>query len=114
MNRSMQMIVCLTAALGAGSAFAQTHDDSTPTFTTEPHVYVSTTNGINLYYAAATGVPSLVSGSPFQTTQPMIGSNGSYLLTLDNSDYDKRITKPPWPPLELLHAKNPAVWLAAG
>jgi hypothetical protein len=58
MNRSMQMIVCLTAALGAGSAFAQTHDDSTPTFTTEPHVYVSTTNGINLYYAAANGVPS--------------------------------------------------------
>lgn len=47
------------------------------------YVYVGTTNGINVYDAAANGELTLVSGSPFTTPAGiLIGSNGNYLFTL--------------------------------
>ncbi|MGH9615263.1 MAG: hypothetical protein ACRD28_00880 [Acidobacteriaceae bacterium] len=47
------------------------------------YVYVGTTNGINVYDAAANGELTLVSGSPFTTPAGiLIGSNGNYLITL--------------------------------
>jgi hypothetical protein len=76
-----------------GGAYAQTPDAQTdenaidgPNAAPVAYVYVSTNNGINLYDAASNGKVKLASGSPFHTTLPMIGSNGSYFVTLDSSD----------------------------
>lgn len=94
MKHSTQLTVCLTAALSMGGALAQAQTSQTDEPTTEnnpvpavAYVYVSTGNGINLYDAASNGDLTLVSGSPFHTTLPMIGSNGSHFLTLDYSDF---------------------------
>lgn len=76
MTRSLPLALCL-ATLPVAAAMANA----------QAYVYVSTNKGINLYDAASNGSLSLVAGSPFQTTLPMIGSNGSHFLTLDNSDY---------------------------
>jgi len=77
MNRSIRLAVCLAVLSLAGAAAKA-----------QAYVYVSTSNGINLYHAASNGSLSLVSGSPFLTTLPMIGSNGSHFLTMDNSDFE--------------------------
>jgi len=99
MRSSLKLVVCLVALMCTGGAYAQTPDAQTPDAQAEAnmidgpntapiaYVYVSTSNGINLYDAAPNGKPGLVSGSPFHTTLPMIGSNGSYFVTLDYSDY---------------------------
>jgi hypothetical protein len=75
MTYKIRLLFCLHAALCTGAASAQV-----------AHVYVQTARGVNLYDASSTGKLSLVSGSPFQTTGLMIGSNGTHFITL-GTDY---------------------------
>ncbi|MGA2537179.1 MAG: hypothetical protein ABSF53_14275, partial [Terracidiphilus sp.] len=85
--RGFLLTTCL-AVFSAGSALAQTtSDEAVSTTTTAPpvaYVYVGTGNGINLYYAAANGKLTLVTGSPFHVTGSLWGSNGKHLITMDN------------------------------
>ena len=94
MKNYIRLTVSLAATIAMAGAFAQAQTgdaDQTSTnnnpATPVAYVYVSTNNGINLYDAASNGHLSEVSGSPFQTTLPMIGSNGSHFFTFDNSDF---------------------------
>jgi WD40 repeat protein len=75
MTRFALAFVCLLAAPCTDTASAQV-----------AYVYVQTAKGVNLYDASSTGKLSLVSGSPFQTTGQMIGSNGTHFITL-GTDY---------------------------
>jgi outer membrane protein assembly factor BamB len=75
MKRFALTLVSLFALLFPARAFAQA-----------AHVYVQTAKGVNLYDASSAGKLSLVSGSPFQTTGLMIGSNGTHFITLGTDD----------------------------
>jgi hypothetical protein len=80
----LKLVTCL-AVLSAAPAFCQTTDDeaaSNSAAAPVAYVYVQTTNGVNLYDAAANGALTLVNGSPFKTVGEMIGSNGKYFITL--------------------------------
>jgi len=94
MKSYIRLTASLAAALSMSAAFAQAQTADSDQITTDnnptpaaAYVYVSTSNGINFYDAASNGHLSEVSGSPFHTTLPMIGSNGSHFFTLDYSDY---------------------------
>ena len=94
MKNYIRLTVSLAATLAMAGAFAQaqTGDADQTTIDGNPvtpvaYVYVSTSNGINLYDAASNGHLTEVSGSPFHTTLPMIGSNGSHFFTLDYTDF---------------------------
>jgi hypothetical protein len=73
MNRFSFFSFCLLAALCTQATFAETP---------VAYVYVQTAKGVNVYNSSTTGTLTLVSGSPFQTTGLMIGSNGTQLITL--------------------------------
>lgn len=50
------------------------------------YVYVQTSQGTVLYDASSTGKLSLVTGSPFNTSGNLIGTNGEYLITSGIND----------------------------
>jgi hypothetical protein len=82
----IKLVFCL-ALLSAGPAFTQSPSDeeiSKPTAASAPvaHVYVQTTQGVNVYDLAAAGKLTLVEGSPFATTGLMAGSNGRYFVSI--------------------------------
>lgn len=83
--RALTITLCMSL-LWAYSGLIQTATGETfsNTVTVAPvaYVYVQTTHGVNLYYAAANAKLTLVAGSPFQTVGEMIGSNGKYFITL--------------------------------
>ncbi|MGA2536275.1 MAG: hypothetical protein ABSF53_09680 [Terracidiphilus sp.] len=72
--------------LSTAAAFAQSTTDeaiaSAATVSPVAHVYLQTTNGVNLYDAATNGKLTLVKGSPFKTVGGMLGSTGKYFFTL--------------------------------
>lgn len=89
MIRTLKLVVCLVALMCTGGAYAQTPDARTdqnaidgPNTAPVAYVYVSTASGTNLYDASASGEISIVSGSPFNTSGEIIGSNGKYFITL--------------------------------
>src|SRR5882757_4222698 len=47
------------------------------------YVYVQTQNGVDAFSVAANGALTAVPGTPFMTTGDAVGSNGSYLVSLD-------------------------------
>lgn len=78
----------LIAALSTAIVQAQSPSPNTGTAfetTTTPvaHVYVTTSNGINVYSAASTGKLTLVTGSPFKGTSGLaIGTAGNHFITI--------------------------------
>jgi hypothetical protein len=79
-------LVAFVALLSAGPAFTQAPSDEATSETKAAapvaYVYVQTTEGVNLYDAAANGKLTPVKGSPFKATGLMIGSNRKYFMTL--------------------------------
>jgi len=92
MNRAFKTInfVACLALLSAAPVFTQTLSaEAVPeAATTAPvtHVYVQTTDGVNVFDSTAAGKLTLVKGSPFSTTGQMEGINGAYLLSV-GTDY---------------------------
>jgi len=86
----MAAFAAVLALATAGPVFSQTasEDGDTEKSPTAPvaYVYVGTSHGINLYDAASDGKLTLVSGSPYQTSGEMIGSNGKYFITLGTNN----------------------------
>ncbi len=72
----------LIAAATTGVAMAQAIDPSykrpEPTVA---YVYVQTSRGTVLYDASSSGMLTRVTGSPFNTSGNLIGTNGEYLIT---------------------------------
>ncbi|MGA2536586.1 MAG: hypothetical protein ABSF53_11260 [Terracidiphilus sp.] len=82
MNRSIQIIFCLTAAFGAGSAIAQTYHDETPSSDAPvAYVYVSRPTHLDGFAASSSGVLTPVPGSPLAGTSVAgLATNGKYLF----------------------------------
>jgi hypothetical protein len=72
---------CLIAALSTGIASAQV-----------AYVYISANTSTNAYNVSSTGALTPITGSPFTTAGNMIGSNGSYFITIGFQDvYSNKI-----------------------
>lgn len=85
MKRSEKRLVlsCAMAAFAAAPAWAATEStDATTTAAPIAYAYVQTNKGVLLYDEAADGRLTLDSASPFATAGQLIGSTGSYVVTL--------------------------------
>lgn len=78
--RVVLIAACVTGTLFTPTAEAQASGAST--VATVAHVYVQTSKGVLLYHEAADGRLALDSASPFQTAGQLIGSTGSYVVTV--------------------------------
>jgi len=88
-------LICAGTALCSVVALAQISTEATrsnanasqnPSASPVAYVYVSTSNGIDVFDAATNGALTLLSGSPFKTSGQMIGSNGKFLVSMSASD----------------------------
>jgi hypothetical protein len=89
MMRHLRLIVCLSLALTAATACAQTVSAANSPVA---YVYVSSTNNstneIVAYAAAANGKLSAVSGSPFPDNVSFMAVNGKYLMAANAAKPD--------------------------
>ncbi len=87
---SVFALACLTFAAVAPACASSPFDDEKEhkkehhrTGSSATYVYVQTQNGVVAFSVAANGALTAISGTPFVTAGDAIGSNGSYLVSLD-------------------------------
>ncbi|HXP09465.1 MAG TPA: hypothetical protein VN828_13250, partial [Acidobacteriaceae bacterium] len=73
MTLRRKLASCLIAALCTGTASAQI-----------AYVYIPDGTSTYAYDVSSTGKLKAIAGSPFPTTGDLVGSNGSYFLTVDS------------------------------
>jgi hypothetical protein len=73
MTLCQKLASCLIIALCTGTASAQI-----------AYVYIPTNNSTYAYSVASTGKLKAIEGSPFPTAGDLVGSNGSYFITVDS------------------------------
>ncbi|MBS1803585.1 MAG: hypothetical protein JST28_09460 [Acidobacteria bacterium] len=78
MNRLNVAVLAMVAFAAFSNALAWTQSTAAPI----AYVYVQTTSGVLLYDESADGRLTLDSASPFKTAGQLIGSTGSYVVTL--------------------------------
>ena len=74
MSRSINYFIFMPALLCAMTASAQ-----------EAYVYISADNLTYGYDASSTGKLTPIKGTPFQTRENLVGTNGKFFMTLDAS-----------------------------
>jgi hypothetical protein len=86
--RSIRLVVCLSMLFTGAAALAQEStnaSDVSNAAAAEAYVYDETGSGLYVYDASSTGKLTLVKGSPFQPTGQVVGTNGKFLLTVNDT-----------------------------
>jgi len=83
--QALGLIFCAVMAATPASGQNQSENHRHFFANSATFVYVQTQDGVQSFQVSATGSLTMVPGSPFKTEGDVIGSNGSYLVSLDGT-----------------------------